>query len=194
MAETNVISQLKIKTGADSYETYDLKDNHMIFRDIYYRGRPSNEGTSLNSVGVYKIAAITGKSNVYAQIKNQLHTANSFSKFGTNDLFSQYKSKNMYLCCKWIYNDVQYPFIEFGRDILTIKGNCHLNENDPGPLVEAIFLYLEYGSINTYTDVLQSLSGEEIPGTNGEQHYPNHADAGTWSNAGTLNSLDDLYE
>lgn len=169
MAETNVISQLKIKTGADSYETYDLKDNHMIFRDIYYRGRIDT--TAPENICQFNII-ITDTSKIYKQIGNTGEAKTSFKYFPNNTAWNNYKTDNIWLGYKFIYcNRQTHVLKEFGRDYVLFYGSKAPN-GDGLPLLEAVMLWLEQGTVNYCVDGLYPID--------------NHTSADTWASVDPL--------
>lgn len=173
MAGTNVVSQLKIKTGADTYETYDLKDNHMIFRDIYYRGRIDT--TTPEDICRFNIH-ISNTSNIYKQIGNNTNDiTKTFKRFPNNDTWNNYKINNMWLGYKFIYCDrATHVLKEFGRDYVIFHGS-KAPLNGSLPLLETIMLWLEQGPINHYIDGLYP--------------FTSHSDASTWDDVEDLPSI-----
>ena len=139
----NVISQVKIGSS-----TYDIKDNHMIFRDIYYRGTASEKHSS-HSVYTIDVHRQTTTANwvgrIWIQMSNTVNTS-SFYYFPNHDTWSNYKEKNIYLGMKFLQITDGYSISNFGPNHITVEGNRDES-------IECIQLFLEQGTIHTFNNL-----------------------------------------
>lgn len=165
----NVISQVKIGSSI-----YDIKDNHMIFRDIYYRGtastitstystytigvnrltdgHDSNVGENTNWIGRMWIQ--TGKT-VGNETPNYEETNKKNFKYFTKNTWKTYKANNLYLGTKFVFCNLVHPFFNIGQHHVQVTGETKQTLADGTTeyiKLECIQLYLEQGTINHFCD------------------------------------------
>ena len=165
----NVISQVKIGSS-----TYDIKDNHMIFRDIYYRGTASTitDTYSTYTIGVQRLTddintkigentswmgrmwIQTGKA-VGNETPNYEEINKNNFKYFSKTTWKNYKAKNLYLGTKFVFCNLVHSFFNIGPHHVQVIGKASRElENGTTEYIklECIQLYLEQGTINHFCD------------------------------------------